>query len=172
MIDKLFYHGAKRPFNRFSYSHVNSGAGHAQEGAGFYLTTSKQDAAAYGNFILTVKLPANPHLLKQTGKPSRAELLKMIQKAPDVKNELANWGETPRQGIEVFLKGIAHENPHEAYQSVWYSFYRYSSAEFVKNMAEAGYDGVMIKKRDGVYHFMGFNPFKLKIVDVQRKKSE
>jgi hypothetical protein len=169
MTDRIFYHGAKRPFNRFSYSHVDTGSKAAQEGVGFYLTSSKQDAAAYGNFVLTVSLPQKLNLVPLTGKPNITVMTKIIKKAPDVKNELLNWGDTPQQGLAVFLKGIAHETPHEAYQSVWYAFYHYSPAQYVKNMAEAGFDGILINRREGVKHFIGFNPFKLKVINIEKK---
>lgn len=170
MNQMLFYHGAKRPFNRFSFAHVDTGSGAAQEGVGFYLTSSIKDAAAYGDHILTVAVPRRLKLVPLTGKPNRDVIITMVSKAPDVKEELLSWGDTPQQGLMKFVNDVMKETPHGAYQSVWYAFYRYNSGEFVKNMAKMGFDGVLIKKRDGVTHLIGFNPFKLKIVGIRRKE--
>ena len=92
-----FYHGKKKPLKEFSYEFITA-EGNNQEGAGFYLTSDKNDAKKYGNYIYIVDA-AYRKLVPQHGIKNTDEAKRLILLAPDVKEELLSWGDTPQRGL-------------------------------------------------------------------------
>ena len=157
------YHGSNHDFTKFNYTFL--GAGTEQEGTGFYLTSSKEDAHRYGKFIHTVEVNYRK-VVPMKGKKNVDDVRFLIQKAPDLKMTLTNFDENPKVALEKAVKAMVEysKNPHDMYLSVWSDFYKDNPKDYLKNMVRLGYDGVIIKKQYGVTHFIAFDPDKLRIV--------
>ena len=164
------YHGKSKPLKGFSYDFITA-EGNNQEGAGFYLTSDKNDAKKYGNYIYIVDA-AYRKLVPQRGIKNTDEAKRLILLAPDVKEELLSWGDTSQKGLWAYMMGLdgftKPNNPLDMFTQIWIDFYRYSPAEWMKAMVKLGYDGTLIKqpygKKNNFMHFIAYDPKKLKIV--------
>ena len=167
------FHGKPRPISQFSYQFITK-EGNNQEGPGFYLTSDIADAKKYGNNIYIVNASYRK-LVPVQGTKNLKEALAMVKMAPDVSEELLNWGDNATQGLANYLKGLASytkpNNPQDMFLQIWTDFYRDSRlTAYLKNMVKIGYDGMLIKTPYGhknpFYHFIAFDPDKLKIVGM------
>ncbi len=159
---EIWYHGRTVKDTKFDVKYT--GKGNDQEGPGFYFTTLKEEAARYtdhGGIIISVEL--NPRKLV-SGKPNKAELTKLIKMAPDYKMTLTDWGEDPYDAFETVINGMMdNDTKYDAFQSVWYDFYRYEPADYLRNVVKLGYDGhkgVTLK-----YAIVIYNPKAIKVID-------
>jgi len=85
-----------------------------------------------------------------------------MQQAPDLADTLTNWAEDPKEAFQnAFQAMMQQDNPHQAFMSVWYDFYRGHEAAYLTNMTKLGYDGVVIPQHDGVVHVVMFSPEKI-----------
>jgi len=164
------YHGKPKPITGFSYDFITAD-GNNQEGAGFYLTTDPKDAKKYGNYIYIVEA-AYRKLVPQHGEKNMDEAKRLIMLAPNVKEELLSWGDTPQKGLWAYMMGLdgytKPNNPLDMFTQIWIDFYRYAPAEWMKAMVKLGYDGTLIKqpygKKNDFVHFVAYDPRKLKII--------
>ncbi len=154
-----FYHGSPATFQAFSYDFVGGDKANDQEGPGFYLTTSYEDAKRYSG--------PNGGVAKVSVKLSLVKDL--ILGAPNVDDTLTNWGETRSEAFNTAVNSIMTYNngPHDAYQQLWMDFYHRAAggdAAYLKTMvADGGYDGVIVP-RSQCYHLIAFDPKKLYII--------
>lgn len=156
------YHGSNNEIKKFDYKYV--GKGNDQEGVGFYLTNSKDDAKRYGKYVYEVEVYYRK-LVPTSGRKNLSDLRYLIVNAPESEETVLNWDENPKVGYQKATQAIAQftKNPHDMFMQVWYDFYRYSPKEYLKNMVKLGYDGVLINKGMGLKHFIAFDPDKLKL---------
>lgn len=155
----MYYHGSHQPIDQFQYTFLGSGKGYNQEGPGFYFTSDESDAKIYGHNLFHAKIHLNkPVPLK--GKPKRREIEVMIKNAPDLEDTLTNWDENPNLAFRKAVAAISDQpNPHQAFQSVWYDFYRGHEQDYLKNMVGLlGYDGVVVPRANGIQHIIVFDP--------------
>jgi len=161
------FHGSTVDFDTFTYDFV--GKGNDQEGAGFYFTTSYEDALTYGDFVkkylITLGKTTNTSGgVNDRGFPKLIETL--MRKAPNYKDVLTNFGEYPVVAHKMALEGMLNANTqHEAFQNVWYDFYRNDAGVFLFNLSKAGFDGVIIPRENGVTHFIVYNNLKIELID-------
>lgn len=172
------YHGSPTKIARFTTEFL--GEGHDQEGPGIYFTTSQSDAANYGGHIHKVLLKPRK-LVPNKGRINRKQIEKLILHAAGVENfldlrkidkdrfydsALSNFDENPLKAFQDAVNGVMTYSlsPHDAFQNVWITHYRYKPQAYLKKMVELGYDGVKIKK-DGLDHYIIFNPDIIEILE-------
>lgn len=164
------YHGSPNKFLHFSYDYIGGDKSVDQEGPGFYLTTSYEDAKRYsspdgGIARVSAKLRRTVPL---KGRPKLELIQDLILAAPNLDDTLTNWGETRSEALRAAWTSIVEYNngPHDAYQIVWVDFYhkhKYGDIQYLKNMIAGGYDGVIIPRSECV-HLVAFDPKKLHII--------
>lgn len=161
---QIYYHGSIKKFAAFSYDYV--GQGHDQEGPGFYLTTSIEDARGYGKHIAQVNASIT-RVVKTTGRISPKHVDWLLKSAPNLERVLEDWDEDIKAAYNKLRNSILTNtvSQHDGFQQIWYDVYYRSgnTKDFCKNMVKLGYDGVIIQKT-GLQHFIGYNPDKLTIV--------
>lgn len=170
---KTFYHGSAGRIDRFDYQFI--GQGHDQEGPGFYFSSDEEDAAAYarkdgaGGVLHSVELELRK-AVPASGRISKAEIKQLILSAPNLDDTLTNWDENKDRAIKSVVASIMKfsKNPQDAFQTVWYDFYRNNPADYLREMVALGYDGAYIKKTNtiGCWHCVVFNPRAIRIVDA------
>lgn len=169
--DIIAYHGSPQRINSFSTDFL--GGGTDQEGPGIYFTTSIEDAGGYGSNIHTVILRPRK-LVPLKGKVKINEIKKLILASANLTNEkqlasmdidayhdtpLSDWGESPTEAFRNAVNNIIEysTSPHDTFQNIWISFYRYQPQKYLQQMVELGYDGVKVP-RTGLDHYIIFNP--------------
>lgn len=170
------YHGGRHRITTFKPEWLGKGAGHDQEGPGFYFTSSEVNARAYaegvGGFIHTVVLSPRK-LLKKTDRTKPSEVKKLMEWAPDLEYKLENWGEDPKKAFDEAFRMICSSNSKavDAFQQVWYDFYRYDGADYLSSLVALGYDGHIVPGRRAAYtneditHYVIYNP---KVIRVEK----
>ena len=167
LYSELFYHGSNVPFREFEYKYL--GKGTEQEGYGFYLTNTIDDARMYGKYIMVVRATVRK-FVSTTRPPNHGDIRKMLIRAPNLEDTLTNF-DTDRH-VPAFENAYRliltyNQTAHDAFQTVSYDFYRDEPEVYLKNMVSLGYDGVLIQKHGGVKHLIAFDPKKLKILDTK-----
>lgn len=151
------WHGSDVEIETFDTKYLGSGAGHDQEGPGFYFTDNKKDAAFYGKpqkYLLNLK-----KVVPLKGQINERHVREMIKNAPDLEDKLSNWGENQKYAFEKAVETVMDmEDPHNAFQQIWYDFYRHDQPQYVQNMSKLGYDGVIVPRPYGVTHYIVFSP--------------
>lgn len=170
-ITGTYYHGSQYKFDRFDIAKI--GMGHDQEGPGLYFSDNKDDAFRYAprnGYEYTVELNMRK-VVPIKGRVSAAILERVIRMNPNWRDNAINWDEDPVTGVRQAAQQYAaySPNPHAAFQSVWYDFYRREPGLYLKNMVALGYDGVEVPRREGVKHVVVYNPDAIKIVSVHQK---
>ena len=163
-LENEYWHGSPKSFDRFEYTFLGTGRGHDQHGPGFYFTSKESDAKNYGGNLIKANLTLNK-TVPLRGRPKVKEIRWLMQQAPDLADTLTNWNEDPRQAFQDALAAMLNqENPHQAFQQVWYDFYRGHEAEYLKNMTTLGYDGVVIPGANDITHVVMFSPDKIEVI--------
>jgi hypothetical protein len=167
----IAYHGSPEKIGVFSTSFL--GSGHDQEGPGIYFTTSIEDAGRYGGNVHRVILRPRK-LVPLSGRINIEQIKKLILSSLNLSDErglfeidindfyesgLSDWDEKP---IEAFRKAVNSigqysKSPHDAFQNVWYSFFKNEPQKYLEQMVKLGYDGVKVSKT-GLDHYIVFNP--------------
>jgi len=170
-VPVTLYHGSKEKLTSFDLARV--GKGNDQEGPGFYFTNSRKDALAYANpngYLHAVKVTARK-LVPLKGKVNAKDIEALLRKAPNLDDKLLNWDEDKDTAFSKALSGILQytKNPQDAFQQVWYDFYKGDEAAFLKEVVALGYDAAIPDpaKRGGATHVVVFNPAVIKVVSVE-----
>lgn len=160
-MENEYYHGANTPIDQFSYTFLGSGKGYDHEGPGFYFTADESDAKTYGQHLFHAKIQLKkPVPIKGKGLIKTTEIALILKNAPNLQDKLMDWDENPKIAFKEALNSIIKYNnsPHEAFQSVWYDFYRGKEQQYLQNMVKLlGYDGVIVPK-SGTIHIVVFDP--------------
>lgn len=175
----LAYHGTSHDFNIFDSSFV--GQGNDQEGPGFYFSDNPDIANGYafgkGANVKPVKLQMDKAIRPGT-KINQEEIEYLILKSMDLNSiediynmdedtfynsPLSNWSEDPYVSFQESVQSVINysEDAHDAFQSVWYDFYRNNPSGYLSNMISLGYDGVILPQSDNSNIFVVFNPSKI-----------
>ena len=161
------FHGSDADFEQFSYDFV--GNGHDVEGAGFYFTSSYDNALAHGKNVKKYSITLNKVTNTSGGVNDRgfSKLIEaLMKKSPVYKDMLTNWDENLNAAHKMAFQGMMNaDSQHEAFQNVWYDFYRNHSGTFLINLSKAGFDGVIIPKQSGITHFVVYNNLKIELID-------
>lgn len=164
--EKIWYHG--RLVSDPTFNHKYIGNGYDREGPGFYFSNSEKDARSYagpGGILMTVQLI--PRKLIPDAKAKSSEVQKLMKMSPDFEGHLTNWDENPAAAFKTALSMMLTQGPaKDVFLQVWYDFYRYSPADYAKNMISLGYDGFIIDK-DSVTHAIIYNPDIIKVLKVE-----
>lgn len=172
------YHGGSSKISKFTIDFL--GEGHDQEGPGIYFTTNPSDAAGYGSHIHKVLLKPRK-LVPNTGRTNRRQVEKLILSAAGVKNmselqkidmdkfydsSLSNFDENPLKAFQDAVETVMRYSlsPHDAFQNVWITHYRYNPQNYLNEMVKLGYDGVKVKK-EGFDHYIIFNPDIIEVLE-------
>lgn len=166
------YHGTKTKFTAFDPNRAADG--HAQEGCGFYFTTSERDARRYvgaDGHVLVCDLDVHKVLPPQRWFPSD-ELRILMRGAPDLDETLLNWDEDPVRAFTMAMRSMAQgEGAMACLQNVWYDFYRDHPAAFLTNVAKLGYGGSLIPREDengeSIVHIVMYDVNKIRIVETR-----
>lgn len=174
------YHGGRHRITTFKPEWLGKGAGHDQEGPGFYFTTNEGDARAYakgeGGFIHTITLSPRK-LLKKSDRSKPSEIRKMMEWAPDLEGVLTNWDEDPKKAFNKAFRAMCQPTKAvDAFQQIWYDFYRYYGADYLSGLVALGYDGHIVEsgfRRDGspVTHYVMYNPKVIRVEEVVEYES-
>lgn len=168
----VLYHGSLGKIEKFDVSKLGSGRGHDQDGPGFYFTDDVTDARRYASpngFVHTATVTLRK-AVPDKGKAKSAEVLQLINAAPDLADTLTNWDENPAAAKRNALAAMLNqENPQQTFQSVWYDFYKGHEADYVRNMVKLGYDGLLVDRarNGGTLHVVVFNPDVVKFTDTK-----
>lgn len=170
------FHGTTCNIKAFNLDNI--GKGNDQEGPGIYFTSSPEDASSYsldiGGRVYPVCLNFNK-VVPLEGQINENEIKLLILHSLGIDaiddlynldtdifwdNPLSNWGENPISAFNDAVDSIINysSSPHDAFMQVWYDFYKNNSKDYLLEMQQLGYDGVIIPKQDGIYHYIVFNP--------------
>lgn len=162
-----FYHGSRKKFSKFDMRTAEEG--HAEAGAGIYFTTSKDEAIGYaeGGYLYTVSIHFRKMVnTKANSKPKRKEIEKLLGWADDLEDTLANWGSLDN-AVDSMVQYSKSEQ--DAFDQVWYDFYRGNVDKYLEGMVKLGYDGFYVDKNyKGIYHAVVFNPKSIQDIEVSK----
>lgn len=161
--DIIVYHGSPKQFKQFDLSF--SGNGVDKDGPGIYFTTLKYDAMRYGPYVITAKLHLNK-IITSDKRPNRKIVEKMIDMAPNKDDVLTNYDENPKIAFNDAVVGIMNLNAKDAYESVWFDFYKDDNNLYCENMSKLGFDAVKIKVNGG-YYYIVLNLKAIKIINYE-----
>jgi hypothetical protein len=158
-----WYHGSKTKFEKFDLSYISREGATDQEGPGFYLTSSNEDALQYGPYVHTIKAKvAKSRLMPEKRKINPQFIRGLILKAPEVDDNLTNYAENRNTAINVAVDQIMDaygpNDYRQALEQVWYDHYRGYEREWLSRMRSVGWDGFIVERVNGVKHFICFNP--------------
>lgn len=173
------YHGGKNRLDRFDLSWLGKGAGHNQEGPGFYFSTASQDALTYAvankGWFHTVKLTPRK-LTPASGRVPAAQVQALIQAAPGWQGTLLNtWdvdgdGEYSPKLLDRAVRSTIQftSSPQEAFQQVWGDFYPRADSwpTYLSTLIRFGYDGHTATRGGGAVHFIMYNPAAIQVVSA------
>lgn len=166
---KIWYTGRTSKSQVFSYDFVGREGANDQEGPGFYFTSDMTDARKYAypdGIILTCEVKIKKTCPKR-GKPNLHIINTLLKNAPDLEDTLANWGDTTEKALrDVTRLHLQDTNPLNAYMQIWYDFYRYSPAEYLKQISKF-YSGHTAKRSGGVEHFILYDPSIVLVKEVK-----
>lgn len=168
-----WYHGSPSPISKFSLDKIGQ-ASFLEFGPGVYLTSDKEDAKRYGNFIHTckIKLPKSKALpdKKRFGYSDVYSLISHPTSEIHDENVWSDWGETKQKAITTATKNIFQSykpnNYKEMLWSVWGDFYKNNSNQFLEQINQK-YHGFILDK-SVCHHFICFAPEKIKIISVEQ----
>ena len=158
------YHGSNYKIENFKDEFV--GKGIDQHGPGIYFTTNPETAEKYGKFMYEVDCDINK-ILSDKNKATDKEINFLLNNAPNLEDTLTDWGVSPQKGLVAYKKAIFSQTQTEAFESIWYDFYRKEPIEYVRNVSKLGYQAVKVEK-DNETWFIVFNPIILK--DIKKLK--
>lgn len=163
----IWFHGRTVPSKEFDLNRTGRQDANDAEGPGFYFTSCEKDARGYSG-ATGVIIKANLKLRKLTPKKAKmSELSFLIKNAPDYVNTLTNWDENPKKAFDLAVKNAFNDGA--PYLQVWIDFYRYSPAEYLKNMVKLGYDGHEATWTKGLRHMIVYNPKAIGIIESKQQ---
>lgn len=158
-LPDLWYHATDQTFRRFSWDWLHQG--NHDRGLGFYFTADPEDARRYGKLCYTVRFK-QPRWIE--GPPQRGLIRGLLQRAPALSRSLTDWDENRERAFEMALSSICeHETLHEAFQAVWYDFYRNQPQRFCREIVRLGYFGSVFPVAHTL-HAVVVDPRKIEIV--------
>lgn len=151
-----WYHGSGQEFSAFDAS--RAGRGVDQEGPGFYLTSDKNDALVYGAKIMQFKISVKK-LVPLSGAIPVREVTALIKAAPDLEDTLSDWGEEFNKALRSAINSVVQysKGPKDAFEQIWYDFYRDNPDVWLQNMVKLGYTGFVLDRANGINHFICFD---------------
>ena len=158
-----WYHGSNSKFENFDLSYVSREGATDQEGPGFYLTSSIEDAKHYGPHIHVVKAKIAKSRLMPEKRVINPQFIRgLITKAPNADDNLTNYAERREVAIQTAVRQIMDafgpKDYREALEQVWADHYRGQEREWLSRMRSVGWDGFIVDRVGGVKHFICFNP--------------
>lgn len=161
-----FYHGSPKKFSKFDMSTAEKG--HAEAGAGIYFTTDKSEAIGYAEhgYLYTVNIQFRKMVdTKPNSKPKRKRIEELVSNAPD-EDDILNWGSLDN-AVDSIIQYSKSEQ--DAFDQVWYDFYRGNVSKYLKGMVKLGFDGFYVDKQfKGIYHAVVFNPKSIQDIEVEK----
>lgn len=178
---EVWYHGTKHDIQFIDSKHF--GTGHDENGPGFYMTSSANDASSYAhsgrgyyegaNVMPVHHAIKNPMPLGHVFQ--RKHIDHMIRNAPNLDDKLSDWDEvTPKNRESVIRRVVdSYHNYQDAdsgrngvnvINSIDKDFYSGGhSGELLKRVNEAtGHDGIIIQRTPTVKHAVAWFPHQVK----------
>lgn len=182
------YHGRTVADPKFDYKYVGmvNEPTSDQYGPGFYFTDSKTEAtrySAHGGILINAIIEIN-NPISNKKKLTKKEVEFMIRNAPEVARVFHNRKDKSAME-EAFYDTVTLSNIdpdfHTAFNTavsyhvgkpalenmmlIWREHYRYNPADYLKNLLELGYDGVIVPSEANL--FVVFSPEQIEIIDVE-----
>ena len=161
-----FYHGSPKKFSKFEMSTAEKG--HAEAGAGIYFTTNRDEAIGYAQngYLYTVSIQFRKMVnTRSNSKPKRKQIETLVKDAPD-KDDILNWGSLDN-AVDSMIQYSKSEQ--DAFDQVWYDFYRGNVSKYLEGMVKLGYDGFYVdKKFKGHFHAVVFNQKSIQDMEVEK----
>lgn len=178
---EVWYHGTKHDIQSIDSKHF--GTGHDENGPGFYMTSSANDASSYAhsgrgyyegaNVMPVHHAIKNPMPLGHVFQ--RKHIDHMIRNAPNLDDKLSDWAEVTPKNRESVIKRVvdSYHNYQDAdsgrngvnvINSIDKDFYSGGhSGELLKRVNEAtGHDGIIIQRTPTVKHAVAWFPHQVK----------
>ena len=168
---RIWYHGSNVKFNAFDESHLSREEAIHQEGPGFYLTSSIEDAKMYGKYVHAVKVKlAKSRIMPEKRKLNPAFIRATIYKCPDREDALSNWHENPNialtKAADAIMDAYGPDQYREAMEQLWYDYYKGHEGKWLSRLRGLGWDGFILKRTGGIEHLICFNPEILTVQEV------
>lgn len=177
---EVWYHGSKHDIQSVDDKHF--GTGHDENGPGFYMSSSTNDASAYtygrGGYDEGANVMPVHHAIKNpmpTGHVfQRKHIDHIIRNAPNLDDKLSDWDEvTPKNRNSVINRVVDSFHNHQdmddnrngvnVLNSLDKHFYSGHSGELLKRVNEVtGHDGVIIQRTPTVKHAVAWFPHQVK----------
>lgn len=168
------FHGSNSKITKFTDSFVGGEKANDAQGAGIYFATNPEDAGYYGDHIYKARIKGR-FLDRNTPieNVDPEELVKLIKMKDEWEMNAQDYSEDPEVGAyEAANMAIRYnQDEAEAFQQIEADFYRYDSAEYVRNMVKLGYDGIIVDAPSDVpgdKHIIVFNPNAITLIDKIR----
>jgi hypothetical protein len=177
----------------------NGDTGNSADGPGIYFSNQKDDARRYseGSFIYTVGFN-NPTLVSESEPPLSRDIIRKIILGEDINidldeliekfetewrydyDKLPIWAAAATDFDENILSGldamidlcVDAEDEFDSLMSIYSMIFRYEQQLFFHNLQMVGIDGFITPKREGVIHYIVYNPNKLQILNKEVIMSE
>lgn len=161
----VWYHGRTVKNKEFNTAHT--GKGKDQDGPGFYFTKNKDLARGYAypsGIVITANLSPRK-LVPHNKQVKRSEVKALLNKAPDLSYVLENWDEDPKVAISKAISAISEKDSKDAFETIWFDFYRDHPAEYLKQIVALGYDGQLATVSSEI--MVVFNPKIIEVLNVE-----
>jgi hypothetical protein len=133
-----------------------------QEGPGWYFTSDLDDALRYGPIIYRAKMKPKAKIIQATLKSSLPALLAFVATASD--GDLQDWGadfgidrKVTSLDVRKILANYSAPTLLESMLALYHDLFRYQTTDYLR-AAQFVADGVRIKKKNGVFHLVVWNP--------------
>lgn len=168
----IWYHGSNSKFEKFDIISSMHKDAINQEGPGFYLTSSIEDAKRYGKYVHVIKAKiAKSRLMPEKRKLNPMFIRASIYKCPDRENALSNWDENPSialaKATDAIMDAYGPNEYREALEQIWADYYMGHEDKWLSRLRGLGWDGFILERTGGVKHFICFNPEILTVQEVK-----
>lgn len=165
----MFYHGSETEIINATFTQDLMGSGDSSRdfGFGLYLTTSLEQAQAYGPFVYSVELnplvrdlsfrkmqrPIHLASTQSNSKPNSRIIRNLIERAPDFESTVLNFDEIFSKAMIKAVKTYTDKDTitdeWDTYCGVAHDFYQRSNEkEFCAALRQEGIDGALFENEE------------------------
>jgi len=164
----VWYHGRTVKNQTFDIS--KAGAGHNQQGPGFYFSSDKDDAGTYAypdGIVMEVEIDDSSLVPEEMSREDAEYLLEQAEE-DDRERHLSDWGGDREALLDALI------NAEDPYQQAWAELYGDNHKGYLQAMVDLGYDGHKSKPNEHIdtVHFVVYNPAVIDIKNVEDYEKE
>ena len=156
-VDNPVYHGTGANIDAFDLSRSGSASGAEQYGTGVYTTTNPTLASGYANSTVQnanvlplVTRMANPISDETAKKLTKAQIKKIIEKSPDLDEQLWNYGDVGYEGKNKVLNDAVNSLYEYQGDKMLENLHPIANDFFKNNPVEFNNAAAKVLKKDGV----------------------